>query len=182
MGLAQVKPKDYKGIGTVSFYGVVYEGTKIVASDRPFEDFVSLFRSTNDYLAQSKSNLAKAIKRTFNLQLQDVDVQYAINRNSSIDELSLFVYKAHSSSCSYQQLQDKLNAMHIPPGDGYGLVMFSYLIDYSAKEYEYDIVFFNRQSMRIIAHNQSESEDAYKDKVEEFRKSVFTALNEYNFR
>ena len=60
MGLAQVKPKDYKGIGTVSFYGVVYEGTKIVASDRPFEDFVSLFRSTNDYLAQSKSDLAKA--------------------------------------------------------------------------------------------------------------------------
>lgn len=181
VSLAQVRPNDYKGIGSVTFYGIVYNGTKVIAADRGYQAYMELFSATNDYYANHEDELAKDIKKRFKLDLAGCDYTFANKRNSDIDELSLFSYKNHSESGNYQVVQTKLNAMRIPTGSGYGMVIFSYRIDNADKEYKYDIVFFNRQSMKVIAHANSECERTAKNKEEEFVLSVSDAIRSYDY-
>ncbi len=177
---AQVRPYDFKGIGSVYYFGVVYNGAQIVGADKGHEAYKGLFTAVNDHYAQNPEELEYVLKKGFKLGLEGTDVSFAEARNSTIDEFSLFSYKPHNESCNYQELQTKLKALRIPANQGYGLILFCYLIDQSERLYEYDIVFFNRQNNRIIAHASGNATSKNEGGLWEIKESVIEALMDYN--
>ena len=179
---AQPSRKDYKNIPDLTFYGIVYNGTRIIKATTTVPEYKAIFDGVNAYYLENPGALADVLKKSFKINLNDVDVTFANTSNAKIKDLDLFTYKNHQSEGNYSQLQNKLDALRIPSGDGFGLVMFSYRIDYKDREFKYDIVFFNRRTMKVVAFGNSESDDLYKGTQKEFVDSVLDALKNYRFQ
>ena len=179
---AQPTWKDYKTIPDLTFYGTVYNGTRIIKANKTTPEYKAIFDGVNDYFMENPGVMADVLKKTFKIALNGVDITFAKASNAKITDLDLFSYKDHQSEGNYSQLQSKLEGLRIPTGDGYGLVLFSYRIDYKDREFKYDIVFFNRQTMKIVAFGNSESDDLNKGIQKEFVDSILEALKNYRFQ
>ena len=179
---AQPSRKDYKKISNVTYYGAVFEGTRILKARQTATEYKQFFDDINAYYQENSEAISSGLKKYLKLTLDGVDVSYANAANARISELELFTYKNHSTPGTYQDLQKKLEKLRIPKKDGYGMVLFSYLIDYKEAEFKYDVVFFDLKTMRIIAFGDSESERLAKGSYKEFLESVPDAINEYPFR
>ena len=179
---AQPTRKDYKSIPDLTFYGTVYNGTRIIKATTTVSEYKAIFDGVNAYFMENPGVLADALRKNFKISLSGVDITFANTSNAKITDLDLFTYKNHQTEGHYSQLQNKLEALRIPSGDGYGLVLFSYRIDYKDSEFKYDIVFFNRRTMKIVAFGNSESDDLYKGTQKEFVSSILEALKNYRFQ
>lgn len=180
--VAQPTRKDYKNVPSVTFYGVVYNGTRIIKADKTVAEYKTLFEGTNDYYVENPGAIGNLIKREFKILLDGVDVSYANSANDKITELGLYSYSKHQEAGKYTQLQEKLENLRIPHSEGYGLILFSYRIDYKEREQKYDLVFFNRQTMRIVAFGNTESDSADKDAQKLFVNSVQEAVKNYRYQ
>ncbi len=176
---AQPKRNDYKKISKLTFYGAVYEGTRIIKANKTTPEYKQVFLDVNKYYQENPDAIATSLKRALRITLDGIDVSYANIANERITELDLFTYKDHTDPGTFESLQSRLERLKIPRGEGYGLVLFSYRVDYKEGELKYDLVFFDRQTMRIIAFGDSESEKTSKDTYKEFCESIPEAIREY---
>lgn len=176
---AQLKIKNYKDLGEVTFYGIVFNGTQIIKADRTAADYMKLFKELNLYYQDNPDAIAACLKRNYRLGLKGVNSEYALQTNSKINELGLFSYKNHTAPATLQVLQAQLNRLRIPKADGYGLILFSSSIDFKDHELNYDMVFFDCKTMRIMEFGKADYDTMYKDIYKDFKQSVPDAIQDY---
>lgn len=176
---AQLKIKNYKDLGEVTFYGIVFNGTKIIKADRTATDYMKLFEDLNQYYQDNPDAIASCLKRNYRLVLKGVNSEYALQANSKINELGLFSYKNHTAPATLQALQVQLNRLKIPKADGYGLILFSSSIDLKERELNYDMVFFDCKTMRIMEFGKADYDTMYKDIYKDFKQSVPDSIQDY---